>query len=503
MRVIESPQFIQACQLADQGQFVDSLNIFLDLEKNDPQDATLKLLIATSYFELKEYTQALNITKKCLELNPNLPQAHHLLGNILRETNCMSDALKAYDEEVKINPSYPDVLNDKGILLFKLSRESEALEAYETAIMIDHSYADPIRNKAIILKRRAQFDEAKTLLYKAIQHKKNFYEALAELSYLHLFLCEFKEGWEFYKTRFELELRGQKRFASIPAWTNAELKGKTIVLYGEQGIGDQILYGTILRDALLTHNNFIVITDPRLTSIFKRSFSEFKNTVFLGSDSQVDTSAIDYQLAIGDLGQLFRTSLNHFIVPDHQYLIADTLRADAYKQKLDTGKINCGISWKSLRDTIGADKSVALNEWLPILQLEDFHFIDLQYGDTFNERNTIQREHQIKITNIEELDKFNDIEGLLALIEACDIVITTSNVTAHLAGGLDKLTFLIAPFANAKGRMWYWHNDMHQSIWYPSVKIFSQDKNEIWTPVIKDVCNELQKVYKISSLSQA
>ena len=501
MRLNKDRQFIQACQLADQGRFVESLKIFLDLEKNDPQDATLKLLIATSYFELKEYAQAMYITKKCLELSPNHHQAHHLLGNILRALKSLQEALKAYDEEIEINPNYPDVLNDTGILFFKLARDDEALESYEKAIRLDASYADPLHNKAIILKRRAQFEDAKTLLHKATQLKKNFYEAFAELANLHLYLCEFKEGWEFYKTRFESELRGQKKFASIPPWTNTELQGKTIALYGEQGIGDQILYGTILRDAFLTNNNFIVITDPRLTSVFKRSFSEVKNTVFLGSDNKVDTSAIDYQLAIGDLGQLFRTSLNHFIIPDHQYLIADRLRADAYKQKLDAGKINCGISWKSSRDTIGSDKSVALKEWLPILQLEDFHFIDLQYGDTFNERNTIQHEHQIKITHIEALDKFNDIEGLLALIDVCDIVITTSNVTAHLAGSLGKQTFLMVPFA--KGRIWYWHYDMHQSIWYPSIKIFSQDKNEIWTPVIKDICNELQKLYKIPSLSQA
>ena len=127
MRVIESPRFIEACQLADQGQFVDSLNIFLQLEKNDPQDATLKLLIATSYFELKEYAKAMDITKKCLELSSNHHQAHHLLGNILRALKSPQDALKAYDEEIRINPNYPDVLNDKGILFFNLARDDEAL----------------------------------------------------------------------------------------------------------------------------------------------------------------------------------------------------------------------------------------------------------------------------------------------------------------------------------------------------------------------------------------
>jgi hypothetical protein len=176
-------------------------------------------------------------------------------------------------------------------------------------------------------------------------------------------------------------------------------------------------------------------------------------------------------------------------------LLANQTKVDSFKQKLTIGKINCGISWKSSRDKIGSDKSIALREWLPILQLEDFHFIDLQYGDTLSERNTIEHEHHIKITNIEELDKFNDIDGLLALIDACDVVVTISNVTAHLAGSLGKQTFLMVPFA--KGRIWYWHCDMHQSIWYPSIKIFSQEKDAMWAPVIKSTCNELQNFLKL------
>jgi hypothetical protein len=359
--------------------------------------------------------------------------------------------------------------------------------------MLDHAYADPVRNKAIILKRRGNFDEAKTLLNKSICLKKNFYEAFAELAYLHLFLCEFKEGWIFYATRFELELRGQKRFDSIPAWTNTELRAKTIVLYAEQGLGDQILYGTILRDAFLTRNNFIVTVDARLISIFKRSFDEFKNVVFLASDSKVDVLEIDYQIAIGDLGQLFRTSLNDFLIHGHQYLLADHTKVETFKQKLEADKINCGISWKSLRDTIGSDKSIAIREWLPILQLEGFNFVDLQYGDTLNERNVLEHKHQIKITNIEALDKFNDIDGLLALIDACDIVITTSNVTAHLAGGLGKPTFLLVPFANAKGRIWYWHEGLKQSLWYPSIQIFTQTKAGDWSVPISEIKEEITR----------
>ena len=208
-------------------------------------------------------------------------------------------------------------------------------------------------------------------------------------------------------------------------------------------------------------------------------------------ESKVNDDAIDLKLAMGDLGKLFRTSIKSFALNKDKYLFADLARVGMLKQKIKTNKINCGISWKSSRDTIGSDKSVALKEWLPILQLEDFHFIDLQYGDTFNERNTIQHEHQIKITNIEALDKFNDIEGLLALIEACDIVITTSNVTAHIAGALGKKVFLMVPYS--KGRIWYWHEGLKQSLWYPSIQIFTQTKAGDWSVPISEIKEEIAK----------
>ena len=491
MSLNEDPQFIQACELAGQGRYSESLNIFLELERNEPQHATLMLMIASNYFELKGYVQSLEAINKCLEIDPKLKQANHLKGNTMRAMKNFHDALKAYEDELKINPSYSDVLNDMGILLFKLSREDEALQAYDKAIRLDATYADPLHNKAVILKRWAQFDEAKKLLKKATQLKKNFYEAFAELANLHLYLCEFIDGWDYYATRFELELKGQGKFESISSWTNSSVQNKKIVIYGEQGLGDQILFGTILREALLTRNDFIVLVDSRLISILRRSFSDFKNVVFLEIESKVNDETIDLKIAMGDLGKLFRTSIRSFTISKDKYLFADLARVGMLKQKIKTNKINCGISWKSSRDTIGPDKSIAIEEWLPILQLQAFNFINLQYGDTSREVNLLENEHKIQMTDIAELDKFNDIEGLLALIDVCDIVITTSNVTAHIAGALGKKVFLMVPYS--KGRIWYWHEGLKQSLWYPSIQIFTQTKAGDWSVPISEIKEEIAK----------
>jgi ADP-heptose:LPS heptosyltransferase len=194
---------------------------------------------------------------------------------------------------------------------------------------------------------------------------------------------------------------------------------------------------------------------------------------------------------MGDLGKLFRTSIKSFAINKDKYLCADLARVGILKQKIKTKKINCGISWKSSRDTIGPDKSIEIEEWLPILKLQAVNFINLQYGDTSRELNLLEDEHKIQMTDIAELDKFNDIEGLLALIDVCDIVITTSNVTAHIAGALGKKVFLMVPYS--KGRIWYWHEGLKQSLWYPSIQIFTQTKAGDWSVPISEIKEEIAK----------
>ena len=86
---------------------------------------------------------------------------------------------------------------------------------------------------------------------------------------------------------------------------------------------------------------------------------------------------------------------------------------------------------------------------------------------------------------IDDIDLFNDIDTLFSLVDACDFVLTTSNINTHIAGAIGKKTFLLAPFS--RGRHWYWHDNLKQSLWYPSVEIFTQSKAGDWSEAIKEV----------------
>jgi ADP-heptose:LPS heptosyltransferase len=95
------------------------------------------------------------------------------------------------------------------------------------------------------------------------------------------------------------------------------------------------------------------------------------------------------------------------------------------------------------------------------------------------------------IEDYEGIDKFEDIEGVAALISNCDIVVTCSNVTAHIAGALGKKTFLFLPFG--RGKLWYWHDEGGKSIWYPSIKIFTADSPGEWGELFNEIANAIKQ----------
>jgi ADP-heptose:LPS heptosyltransferase len=125
--------------------------------------------------------------------------------------------------------------------------------------------------------------------------------------------------------------------------------------------------------------------------------------------------------------------------------------------------------------------------------LPDIDFIDLQYGDTEEEKKSLYDEYGIEIKTIDEIDNFNDIDGLSSLIDVCDFVITSSNITAHLSGALGKKTFLLIPYS--VGKIWYWHENRNKSLWYPSVNIYRQEKNKSWNFSIENVITDVKDHY--------
>ena len=151
-----------------------------------------------------------------------------------------------------------------------------------------------------------------------------------------------------------------------------------------------------------------------------------------------------------------------------------------------------GISWK----TIGVnnkERYISLQSLSKIITHDDFEFINLQYGDTQDERNEFEKEFGKKIIEIKDLDLNNDFDSLAALIQNCDLILTISNFTAHLAGSIGKKTWIMIPLDT----QWHWFYKRNNSLWYPDIKIFRQSEYGDWKNVLKNVYNEIKNINSI------
>jgi hypothetical protein len=235
--------------------------------------------------------------------------------------------------------------------------------------------------------------------------------------------------------------------------------------------------------------------DPRLIPIFKRSFSHIDHVTFISIHQKLTDSEYDFHIPIGNLGKFFRNSRNDFNLQPSSYLKADENQIESLRKKINKNQQKiCGVSWKSKSVEIGINKSLTLEELLPIFSLPNTAFINLQYGDTEQEIENIQKNQGIEIQSINEIDNFNNIDGLVALISVCDYVVTSSNVTAHIAGALGKETYLLVPFAH--GKIWYWGENEENTLWYPSIKIYRCVNLNSWSQPVELLRNKLKKIYE-------
>jgi hypothetical protein len=272
----------------------------------------------------------------------------------------------------------------------------------------------------------------------------------------------------------------------LPIW-DGKKACKNLIVISEQGIGDEIFYIRVINQVQLKVEKLSVMVDKRLIGIFTRSFPTVN---FLEKDNNLDCSEFDAQISIGSLAAIMKIHLLTEKNSNKPYLICNQGLSDQIKKTfLFSDKYVSGISWRSSNLKIGKQKSINLTELDEIFQTINCEFINLQYGNIADEVIAAERVAGIKLKQVGDIDLFLDIDSLLSIINLCDIVITTSNVTAHLAGAIGKKTLLLLPYA--QGRVWYWHQEKINT-WYPSIKQFFQDSDLAWGSTINEIVKEFR-----------
>ena len=315
----------------------------------------------------------------------------------------------------------------------------------------------------------------------ATQLEPNNADAAWTMGLLSLQMGDFKKGWEGYERRWQSKtFKSPKLHTKHPQWERG--KGlKRPLIWCEQGIGDQLLYASLIEALAKEVDEVTVMVDLRLTNLLQRG-CKADNVKFLTHNSRVKMSKHDSHIPIASLGKYFINSVRD-IVPYtwHSYVKADPERVARLRKEygLKEDDIVVGLSWTSTAPVIGPHKSVPLADFKHILDEPGVKFINLQYGQAQEEGRDF---HPSLITT--HVDTFFDLENVAALMEICNVIISPSCATVHLAGAMGKEVLLLD--AN---KLWYWNNRAgNQSLWYPNVRIYQRENmNAPWDLQLKQV----------------
>ncbi len=434
------------CCLLEEKKYKEAEKTFLLGNSYNKKDVALLNSLGKYYFEIWKIEKAEEFYQKALKENPLSHQTLNNLGNLYLETNKSKDALTYYSKALEIVPNEATILNNLAKTYLSLNKLNEA-EKY--------------CNLALNVKKDDSF--------------------IKILSIINFRKLDFKKAWLYFDGRLGLD-QFIKRNESYEMIKTKLLKNKKIdqnkklLVIREQGVGDEILYGTVYADLLEKFSNTIIESDERLLPLFLNSFENHHHNKFvkLGNYSSNIEKLKDFDqvLYAGSLGYYFRNDYKDFPKKNYLKIQDKEIKKGEACLKIYKKKYKIGLSWKSFNNTYSNQKSLELNDFKFLIQSNDFDIINLQYGNVDNEIINFNKDNKFQIHILKNLDLFNDFIGVGSILKNIDLFVTVSNSTAHLSGALGVKTLLIKPFNQVTFH--YWNQPGTKTPWYDSVELIDK-----------------------------
>ena len=453
-----APTMSRAAALFREGKLDEARGLALELVRTESRHFYALHLLSVIAQRSGEWEEAIGLASRALEVEPHNVEVLCNRGAALRKLHRFAEALEDYDRALAISPESPIALNNRGVALAALNRHRDALQDFDKALGLRPGYAQAHHSRAVS----------------------------------HLMLGNLAAGWDDYEWRWSgSDQPTPMRQIGVPMFTDDDWGRCRVALWTEQGVGDQLLFSTLVPELEARGQDFVLEVDERLAPAFRRAHPTW--TVVPRGPSMAGFTGCERHLPIGSLPRLLRRTRESFHRQPKALLAADPVRANQFRSGFGFPAQVVGIAWRSfqpkLRVYYEGRKNAPLAVFRDLSRSLRIRLLDLQYGDTASERAAFARNGG-ELSRIEDLDLFTDLDGLLAAIAACDVVVSTSNVTAHLAGCLGKRTFLLVLEGNPAFH--YWVPDARgRSPWYPSVEIVTDSALDSWEKAMQRVAERM------------
>jgi tetratricopeptide (TPR) repeat protein len=427
--------------------------------------------------KLGRSAESLSAFEAVLATEPNDVLALTKRGLLLNGMERREEALASIERAVRVQPDRLDALNAQVIVLDNLSRYSEALEVLDRMLELAPDYVDTINNLGMIHARLGRFEEALRYYDRSLQLDPSQAQAHYNRSLVRLSLGDWTRGLEEFESRWQTEALKRSRWNGLaPLWLGREdLRGKTILLYHEQGYGDTLMCARYV-PLLSERGARVVLAVPEALREIMLTVPGISQVV---SGDAAGGLVHHYHAPMMGLLRAFRTTPDSVPGPV-PYLSAVPAQTSSWGQRLGPKtKLRVGLVWSGRRYApINYPRDLPLERLLPLLDL-NVEFISLQKEMTDSDRELLMNLPGFRSCG-ESLESFADTA---ALIENLDLVLTADTAVAHLAGALGKRVWLMNRYAAC----WRWTQRGAESAWYPTLRQFRQPSIGDWNSVVADV----------------
>src|SRR6266446_8470164 len=471
----------------------------------DPDDTDLLLNLGLTAWNLDLLEGAERMFRLFIEKRPEHPAGYNNLGSFLRDRGSLSEAIETLRGAICRMPNEPMLWNTLATALAEEGRDEESLVFYQEALRLDPKFARVWHKLGYAYAHLGRLEDAVDAYDAALALAPDAHERIEtkhSRSVCLIGLGRLEEGFKEYEIRNAPEFRASiLHYTKAPLWRGEDLEGKRVLMVGEQGLGDEFMFATVIPDiarAVGDEGKLQLAVDPRLVALFQRSFPAAEVGTY--QDGKLDEKPVrvfhwarkdgdpDFYMPIGTPLYLVRKRLEDF--PRETYLTADAETTAGFRARLSALGAGpyVGICWRSM--VLAAKRAKyysAIEAWRPILSLPGVTFVNLQYGAVASEIALAREKFGLTIHNFDDLNLKDDIDRAAALTAACDLVISAPTAAAALAGALGVETWFVVA-----GRGWPQLGTDHYP-WYRKTRVFAPEQFADWQALMPRVRQALER----------
>lgn len=446
----------------DNKKYEEALDLLLRAEKIKPNDNVILNNIGNLYSYLGNFSLAFEYLEKSIQIDSNYLPAFLNFGAVLNHLGKDKELFDLTLGAITKWPQSPELHVNLAAALNGMQLLDEAIISLNTALLLKPNYVEALLNLAAIESQKGNGTKAIEIYEKFLsENNENHHERvpLAKyfLSFEYLALGRLKEGWEYYDNGFNKLIpnhikRKPDRAFNRPKWEGENLDDRKLLVWAEQGLGDEIIYMSILPTLLRRNPNsqFIVECDKRLHEVISRTFPVIDvrtPTHDINNFNVCKTDDFDFHIPVAGLAKFYRNSIKDFYEDKFILKINQDLK-NKYLLRLGQfdGLIKIGISWRSgLLNSKRNSYFSALVDWEEIFKIKNAVFVNLQYGECEQEMVEVEKKYSINIIRWSDVDLKNDLDDVFSLMDCLDIVVTAPTAVFSMAGSVGKTVCMYWP----------------------------------------------------------